>query len=72
MMDIGDRVKLVKGNPFGKIGIITFMMPMVGPVDLTYNPTGLKDGQSMKHFNIKADDGTEFSAAEDQLEVVEK
>lgn len=72
MMDIGDKVKLVKGNPFGKIGIIKFMAPMVGPVNLTFNPTGLKDGQPMKHFVIKADDGTEFSAPESDLELVEK
>ena len=26
-MDIGDKVKLVKGNPFGKVGIIIFKMP---------------------------------------------
>jgi len=71
-MDIGDKVRLVKGNPFGKIGIIKLMLPMKGPVNLTYNPTGLKDTPWGKHFEIEADDGTMFSAAEDALELVEK
>ena len=69
-MDIGDRVKLVKGNPFGKIGIIKFVMPMTGPVNLTYDPKGLNNAPVVKHFEIEADDGTTFSAAEDQLELV--
>ena len=26
-MKVGDRVKMVKGNPFGKVWVITFAMP---------------------------------------------
>ena len=70
-MDIGDKVKLVKGNPFGKIGIIKQVLYMKGPVNLTYNPRGLKDGRAVKHFEVEADDGTTFSATEDCLELVE-
>jgi hypothetical protein len=70
-MDIGDKVKLVKGNPFGKIGIIKQVLPMKGPVNLTYDPKGLKGGQYVKHFGIEADDGTTFYGTEDDLELVE-
>ncbi len=68
-MDIGDKVKLVKGNPFGKVGTIIFKSPMSGPVNLTYNPTGLDDETPRMHFTVRAKDGTEFSASEDQLEI---
>jgi hypothetical protein len=71
-VDVGDRVKLVRGNPFGKIGTIKLVLPMKGPVNLTYNPTGLKDGQYVKYFSIEADDGTMFSGNEDDLELVER
>jgi hypothetical protein len=70
-MDIGDKVKLIKGNPFGKIGVIKQVCLMKGPVNVTYDPTGLKDGQTVKHFEIEADDGTVFSGTEDDLELVE-
>ena len=70
-MDIGDKVKLVKGNPFGKIGIIKRVWLMKGPVNLTYEPRGLKDGQILKNFEVEADDGTIFSGTEDDLEFIE-
>jgi len=70
-VDIGDKVKLVKGNPFGKIGVIKQLSFVKGPVNLTYNPTGLKDAQAVKHFEIEADDGTIFYGTEDDLELVE-
>ena len=70
-MDIGDKVKLVKGSPFGKIGVIKQVLPMKGPVNLTYDPTGLEDEQFVKHFEIEADDGTVFYGTEDDLELVE-
>ena len=69
-MKVGDRVRLARGNPFGKVGTITFVMPLTGPVNLTSNPNALDTTQPVKHFVVKADDGTEFSAAEDQLELV--
>jgi len=69
-MDIGDKVKMVRGNPFGKIGIIKFKLPFTGPVNLTENPEGLKDTEPVMHFEVEADDGTTFSAAEDQLELL--
>ena len=70
-MDIGDKVKMVKGNPFGKTGIITFKLPMTGPVDVTNKPKGLDEEKPVMHFEVEAEDGTTFSAAEDQLELLE-
>ena len=70
-MDIGDKVKLVKGNPFGKIGILKRVQLMVGPVNVTQDPRGLKNGSYVKHFEVKADDGTIFSGTEDDLELIE-
>lgn len=70
-MNVGDKVKLVKGNPFGKVGKITSGMPMTGPVDLTSNPRGLDTEKPMMHFTIEAEDGTTFSAREDQLQLLE-
>jgi hypothetical protein len=70
-MDTGDKVKLVKGDPLGKIGVIKQVHFMKGPVNLTDDPTGLRDGQNVKHFVIEADDGTTFFGTEDDLELVE-
>lgn len=70
-MDIGDKVKMVKGNPFGKIGIIKFKLPMTGPVDVTNKPKALDEENPVMHFEVEAEDGTTFSAAEDQLELLE-
>lgn len=70
-MDIGDKVKMVKGNPFGKVGIIKFKLPMTGPVNVTNKPKRLDEEKSVMHFEVKAEDGTIFSAAEDQLELLE-
>ena len=69
-MDIGDKVKMAKGNPFGKIGIIKFKLPMTGPVDVTNKPMGLDEEKPVMHFEVEAEDGTTFSAAEDQLELL--
>jgi len=70
-MDIGDKVKMVKGNPFGKVGIIKFKLPITGPVDVTNKPKGLDEEKPVMHFEVEAEDGTTFSAAEDQLELLE-
>ena len=70
-MDIGDKVKMVKGNPFGKVGIIKFKFPMTGPVDVTNKPKGLDEEMPVMYFEVEAEDGTTFSAAEDQLELLE-
>ena len=70
-MDIGDKVKMVKGNPFGKVSIIKFKFPMAGPVDVTNKPKGLDEEKPVMHFEVEAEDGTTFSAAEDQLELLE-
>jgi len=68
-MDIGDKVKLVKGNPFGKVGIIKSYVMMSKPVLLGY---GKDMGKLEKHFLAVAEDGTEFSGFEDQFELVKK
>ena len=41
-MDVGDRVKLIKGNPFGIEGVIKSYLLMIRPTDLTLGPAGLK------------------------------
>lgn len=46
------------------------MMPMTGPINLTDNPRGLETAKPIMHFTVTADDGTEFSATADQLELV--
>lgn len=68
-MDIGDKVRVIKGNLLGKIGIIQFCQPMKGPVNVTENPSGLEKVPYKKHFIIKTKDGTSFPASEDQLEL---
>lgn len=70
-MDVGDKVKLVKGNPFGKIGIIKTAQLMAGPVNVTKDPMGLKTAPKKKHFLCEADDGTEFYGTEDTLELIQ-
>ena len=70
-MDVGDKVKLIKGNPFGKIGIIKDVQFIAGPADVTEDPEGLKKAPYKKHFLCKADDGTEFYGTEDSLELIE-
>ena len=69
-MDIGDKVRKVKGNPFGKIGIIKRTLPMVGPVTLTEDPRGLKDNPYVMYFECEAEDGVTFRGTEDDLEFV--
>ena len=69
-MDIGDKVKLIKGNPFGKIGIIKQVQFMAGPVNVTVDPEGLKKAPHKKHFLCEADDGTEFYGTDDSLESI--
>ena len=69
-MDIGDKIKMVKGNPFGEVGIIKFKFPMIEPVDVTNKSKGLDEEIPVMHFEVEAEDGTTFSAAEDQLELL--
>jgi len=69
-MDIGDRVKVIKGNPLGKIGVIMFLNPVVEPVNLDTNPQGLKYHQVM-YFTVRPDDDSEdFTAPEYNLEKI--
>lgn len=65
------KLKWEKGNPFGKVGIIKFKLPMTGPVDVTNKQKGLDKEKPVMHFEIEAEDGTTFSAAEDQLKLLE-
>jgi len=72
MMDIGDKVKLVKGNPSEKIGTIKLVTYMTRPVNATCTPTGIEDTQLDKCFECEADDGTGFSGFKDDLELLDK
>ena len=69
-MDIGDKVRVTKGNPFGKVGIITFVLPMRGPIHLAVGDD-IDKAPIMKHFEIQTDDGSTYPVAEDQLELVD-
>ena len=57
-MDVGDRVKLVKGNPFGIEGLIESYVLMSRSVDVTVNLTEL--GNTERYFLCLADDRPEF------------
>jgi len=70
-MEQGDRVKLVKGNPFGKIGIIKSVSLMTRPVNVTYDPMGLEKAKTEKYFECEAEDGITFCGWEDDLELLE-
>ena len=63
MLKVGDKVKLIKGNPFGKIGRIKYVLK-ASRADTSDLP--LED-----NFFVVADDGTEFSGFEDELEKLE-
>lgn len=68
-MNVGNKVKLIKGNPFGKIGIIKSVTKMTRPtivegIDLDKIPLE-------EYFEVEADDGTIFWGWEDDLELIE-
>ena len=52
-MDIGDKVKMVESNPFGKVGIIKFKLPMTGLVDVTNKPKGLDEESLLCILGLK-------------------
>ena len=68
-MKVGDKVKLIKGNPLGKVGIIISVAPLSRS---TRGESGtFKEMEYRDSFACKADDGTFFSAFEDDLELLE-
>ena len=69
-MDIGDKVRMLKGNPFGRVGIIKSKNFMTAPLDLNAAPYFLDTEDAHWHFTIEAEGGDIFSAAEDQLELL--
>lgn len=70
-MDIGDKVRLIKGNPFNGIGIIKSFTLRPKPVNVLFAVDAMKKTRLDKHFLIEAGDGTIFSGFEDQLELVQ-
>ena len=70
IMKIGDKVQLVKGNPSGKIGTITGISLITGPVNLDTNPGDIDKLEN--HFFITADDGSKFSGFQDQLKMIKR
>ena len=67
-MKIGDKVKSIRGE---KVGIIEYMTFLNKSSETTNTARGLKTGKPKKYFNCKAEDGTEFSRFEDDLELIE-
>ncbi len=70
-MKIGDKVKVVRGNPFGKVGKITSMYPWVGHKDLTKGTNEPAKQGPVMHCICEVEDGSSFIAVEDHLELVE-
>jgi len=68
-MKEGDKVKKVQGNPFGKVGIIKKQLLMTRPTTVANG--SLKKAKPEYSFYCVADDGTDFSGFEDELEIVE-
>ena len=66
-MKLGDKVKLIKGNPFGKVGRIILVSQMSKPA----NVKGRDIPPTEECFTCKAEDGTEFFGWEDDLELIE-
>ena len=67
-MYIGRRGRIVKGNPFGKIGEVIFEYSVSLPGDLKESPDTLKKATYTWGFTFKAEDGSLFEAALDQVE----
>ena len=63
-MDIGDKVRKLKDNLRGKIGIVK-------TVSLIKRPGNLSDKDKLqRHFIVMAEDCTIFSGFEDEFELV--
>jgi len=69
-MDIGNRVRLIIGNPFGIEGVIKSYVLMTRPINLVSDPTGLDTAKREKCFQCISDNGVEFSGFENQLELI--
>jgi len=70
MLKVGDKVKLIKGNPFGKIGKIISKNKMMSRIT-NVNNVDIKDLPLEEYFIARADDGIEFSGPEDCFEKLE-
>ena len=69
MLKVGDKVKLIKGNPFGKIGIIKLVNKMTRPTNV--EGISLDKIPFEDNFLAEADDGTTFSGWEEDFEKLE-
>ena len=67
-MKVGDKVRLIKGNPLGKVGVIKSVLLMTRPVTITSNE--LKEAKPEECFGCEAEDGIQFSGFADELELV--
>lgn len=66
-MDVGDKVKKVKGNPFGIVGTIK-SKTKISRLDKTVNGQDIQEVEW--NYYCQADDGTGFSGFEDELELL--
>ena len=69
MLKVGDKVKLIKGNPFGKIGRIKIVAKMTRPQ--LVEGLDIDKIQVEEYFEAEADDGTKFSGWEEDFEKLE-
>jgi hypothetical protein len=63
---VGDRVKLIKGNPYGIVGTIRQVHLMTRPMEMA-----LENAKPEEWFKCEADDGTKFCGWQDDLELLE-
>lgn len=68
-MKEGDKVKTIKGIPFGKIGIIKRISYLKGPEKLS--DMGLERDPDTKVLYVEAEDGSTFQGTEDIFELIE-
>lgn len=70
-MNEGDKVRRVKGDPLGAVGIIETKWPFKEADHLKEHPFGLKGSTDKWYYTIRQEDGSTFDAPEDDLEKIE-
>ena len=67
-MKVGDKVKLITGEPFGIVGIIKRTWYTTKPV--TIRKHELIKVEYIEYFECETEDGTIFSGTKEDLEII--
>ena len=67
-MKVGDKVKLITGEPFGIVGIIKRTWYTTKPV--TIRKDELITAEYIEYFECETEDGRIFSGTEEDLEII--